>query len=65
MAVLQAATNVMLEASAGIYAYGFSNPFNVPGTPRLAIASLGNSVVLSWPVAATNFNLEQGTNLAN
>ncbi len=65
MAVLQAATNVMLEASAGTYTYGFSNPFNVPGTPRLAISSLGNSVVLSWPVAATNFNLEQGTNLVN
>jgi hypothetical protein len=64
VAVLQAATNVMLEASAG-GGVGTSNPFNVLGTPKLAIAALSNSVVLSWPAAVAGFNLQQTSTLPN
>ena len=66
IAVLQAATNVMLQATAGAgYSYGISNPFEVLGTPKLDVASLGNSVVLSWPSAAAGFQLEQTSTLSN
>jgi hypothetical protein len=65
IAVLQAATNVMLQASAGAGHTGTSVPFDVLGTPKLAIAALSNSVVLSWPVAASGFNLEQASTLSN
>jgi hypothetical protein len=64
VAVLQAATNVMLQASAG-GGVGTSNPFNVLGTPKLAIAASSNSVVLSWPAAAAGFNLQQASTLPN
>ena len=63
LAVLQAATNVMLQASAGIGHFGTSVPFDVLDTPKLAIAASSNSVVLSWPVAASGFNLEQASTL--
>lgn len=65
LAVLQAATNVMLQASAGAGHSGASVPFNVLGTPKLAIAAFSNSVVLSWPVAAAGFNLQQASTLPN
>jgi hypothetical protein len=65
LAVLQAATNVMLQASAGVGHSGTSIPFNVLGTPKLAIAAFSNSVVLSWPVAASGFNLQQASTLPN
>jgi hypothetical protein len=65
LAVLQAATNVMLQASAGAGHSGASVPFDVLGTPKLVIAALSNAVVLSWPVAATGFNLEQASMLSN
>ena len=66
IAVLQAAANVMLQATAGAgYSYGISNPFEVLGTPKLDVASPGNSVVLSWPVAAAGFQLEQTSTLSN
>jgi hypothetical protein len=64
VAVLQAATNVMLQASA-VGGVGTSNPFNVLGTPKLAISALSNSVVLSWPAAAAGFNLQQASTLPN
>ena len=62
--VLQAGSNVMLQASAGA-GYGGSNPFNVQQgiAPTLTITSMGGSVVISWPVAATGFNLEQTASL--
>jgi hypothetical protein len=63
VAVLQAATNLILQASAGLGYSGSSAPFNVLGTPRLAITTSGNSVVLSWPAGAVGFNLEQSTAL--
>lgn len=65
MAVLQAATNVSLLATSDSGASGASAPFNVLGTPRLAISLLTNSVLLSWPSAATGFNLEQALTLPN
>ena len=65
LAVLQAGTNVMLQASAGAGSSGASVPFNVLGTPKLAIAAFGNSVVLSWPAAAAGFNLQQASTLSN
>jgi hypothetical protein len=64
--VLQVGTNVMLQASAGA-GHGSSNPFNVqPGAPAptLTITPVAGSVVISWPVAATGFNLEQTANLS-
>jgi hypothetical protein len=63
--VPQAGTNVMLEAIAGVGHSGTSAPFDVLGTPKLAITSSGNSVVLSWPAAATGFTLEQASTLPN
>ena len=65
VAALQAATNMMLQASAGAGRSGASNPFNVLGTPKLAITVSGNSVVLSWPVAASGFNLQQAPMMPN
>jgi Domain of unknown function (DUF4082) len=65
LAVLQAGTSVMLQASAGAGHSGTSAPFNVLDTPKLAIAMVGNSVVLSWPAAAVGFNLEQASTLSN
>jgi lysophospholipase L1-like esterase len=65
IAVLQAATNVLLEASANSGHSGTSTPFTVLGTPRLAISALSNSVVLSWPAAAADFHLEQGSTLSS
>ncbi len=65
LAVLQAATNVMLQASAGAGHSGVSVLFNVLGTPKLTIAAFSNSIVLSWPTAASGFNLEQAATLSN
>jgi len=62
VSVLQAATNVMLLASAGAGNFGVSVPFNVLVTPKLAIAALSNSVVLSWPAAWTGAHLQVQTN---
>ena len=62
---LQAATNMILQASAGVGHFGTSNPFNVLSPPRLVITALSNSVVLSWPVAAAGYNLQQASSLAN
>jgi hypothetical protein len=64
IAVLQAATNVILQASAGLGHSGASAPFTVLGTPKLAIASSSNSVVLSWPAAASSFHLEEAVTLS-
>jgi hypothetical protein len=63
VSVLQAATDVLLEASEEAGHSGQSLPLDVLGTPKLAIAALDNSVVLSWPAAAAGFNLEQASNL--
>jgi len=66
LVVLQTGTNMLLQASAGAgNSSGFSNPFNVIGLPELAITAVSNSVVLSWPVAAAGFNLEQSSTLSN
>ncbi|HZL41700.1 MAG TPA: polysaccharide deacetylase family protein, partial [Verrucomicrobiae bacterium] len=59
IAVLQPATNLYLEASVGTGHAGLSAPVTVLGTPKLAIAAAGKSIVLSWPAAAAEFNLEQ------
>lgn len=64
VSVLQAATNVLLQASVSEHS-GVSIPFNVLGTPVLAITAFSNSVVLSWPVAAAGFTLEQASTLPN
>lgn len=64
IAVLQAGTNVLLQASAGA-GYGSGNPFNVLAAPKLTITALGNSVVLSWPTNAEGFNLVQSATLSN
>jgi hypothetical protein len=65
LAVLQTGTNVMLQAGAGARNFGTSNPFNVLDTPKLAIIAAGNSVVLSWPVAAAGFSLQQAPMMSN
>jgi len=36
-----------------------------PGAPTLTITHLGNSVTLSWPLAAAGFALQQNNNVAN
>jgi peptidoglycan/xylan/chitin deacetylase (PgdA/CDA1 family) len=59
LAVLQPAVNLVLLASSGPGHSGPSRPFDVLGTPKLAIAAADGSVVLSWPVAAAEFTLEQ------
>jgi len=65
VAALQAGTNIFLQASADVAHSGTSNPFNVLATPKLAIATSSNSVVLSWPIAAPGFSLEQASGLSN
>jgi hypothetical protein len=65
VAVLQAASDVTLLATSSSGRSGASVAFNVLGTPKLAISLLTNSVLLSWPAAATGFNLEEGATLTN
>ncbi len=65
VAALQAGTNMLLQASADATHSGASNPFNVLDTPKLSITPSGNSFVLSWPVAATGFSLEQASTFSN
>jgi len=65
VAVLEAATNLILRASAGTGYSGSSAPFDVLATPKLAIATFSNSVVLSWPVGASGFSLERATTLSD
>jgi hypothetical protein len=59
VAVLQPASNLILRASMGAGCSGQSRPFDVLGTPRLAFEAAGNAIVLSWPLAAAGFTLEQ------
>jgi hypothetical protein len=35
-----------------------------PGAPSLFIKLAGNSVIVSWPSSATNYELQQNANLA-
>jgi hypothetical protein len=63
IAILQAGTNVTLQASAGA-GFGSSSPFNVLPAPKLSITALGNSVVLSWPTNAVGFSLVQSSTLS-
>ena len=65
IAVLQPATNVMLQAVAGPGSSGASGAFNVLGAPSLAITALSNSVVLSWPTNAAGFTLEQAVTMSH
>ena len=65
LAVLQAGTNVCLEAVAGPGSSGASGAFNVIAAPKLTIGALGNSVVLSWPTNTAGFNLEQSSTMSN
>jgi len=66
VAVLQAGTNVMLQAVAGAGSAGVSGAFNVLSAPKLAISGLSNNaVVLSWPASATGFNLVQSSTMSN
>ena len=70
VAVLQGASNVTLLASPANGGSGASAPFDVLGTPKLAISLLTNSlptnsVLLSWPTAASGFHLEQALTLPN
>src|SRR5262249_24938492 len=65
IAALQCATNMIVQGGAGTDHNGFSIPFNVLGTPNLSIAAFSNYVVLSWPVAASGFNLQQTYTLPN
>jgi hypothetical protein len=65
VAALQAGTNMILQANADLTHAGGSSPFNVLGTPKLAITSSNNTVVLSWPTAASGFSLEQATTFSD
>ena len=66
VAVLQAGTNVMLQASAGLGSAGTSGAFSVLATPKLAITALSNNaVVLSWPASAPGFDLVQSATMSN
>jgi hypothetical protein len=65
IAALQAGTNMILQANADVAHSGASSPFTVLNTPKLAIATSSNSIVLSWPTAASGFSLEQGSTLSN
>jgi len=61
VAVLQPAADVTLQSSIPGHS-GQSLPFKV--LPKLAITAAGGAVVISWPVAATGFILEQTHDLA-
>jgi hypothetical protein len=63
LAVLQLAANVTLQSS--IFGHsGQSLPFNVvPAAPKMTITTARGSVMISWPVAAAEFRLEQTYNL--
>lgn len=65
VAVLADATNVMLVASEDSGRYGTSELFDVRDTPKLVISVLNSSMVLSWPAAASGFNLEETVALPN
>jgi hypothetical protein len=62
LAVLQPAAGVTLQASIPGHS-GWSIPFDVISAPKLTITAVGSAVVITWPVAATGFNLEQTANL--
>jgi hypothetical protein len=61
LAVLQPAANVTLQSSIPGHS-GQSLPFNA--LPILTVTAAGGSVVISWPVAATGFSLEQTHDLS-
>ncbi len=65
IAVLQPATNVMLQVVAGPGSSGASAAFTVLAVPELAITAFSNAVVLSWPTNAAGFNLVQSTTMSN
>ena len=48
----------------GDYGYGAIVRVNLPNPPRLSVASVGNQVILFWPVLATNYVLQTTANLA-
>ncbi len=66
VAVLQAATNVMLQASAGNPSLAsLSAAFNVIAKPSVVLSPINNSFVISWPISPVGFNLLQSTDLVN
>jgi hypothetical protein len=65
LAVLQSASNVTLRASAGTGHYSQSLSFDVIDLPKLTIAVVGKSAVLSWPTATAGFTLKQSFDLSN
>ena len=64
LAVLQAGTNVMLQASAGAGSSGASVPFNVLGRPVLEFALYGDIMLITWPVAPPAMVLEVSDSLS-
>jgi uncharacterized repeat protein (TIGR03803 family) len=50
--------------SGGIYGDGTAFEIVLPSPPSLNIAPSGGSFIISWPSSATNFVLEQNSNLA-
>jgi hypothetical protein len=60
--VLQPAAGVTVQSSIPGHS-GQSLPFDVISVPKLTITPVGGMVVISWPVAATGFNLEQTASL--
>jgi len=61
LAVLQPAANLILQSSIPGHS-GQSLPFTV--LPTLTVTAAGGSVMISWPVAATGFTLEETHDLS-
>jgi len=63
--VQQLATNLVLKADGGLGRSGQSQSFDVLIAPKLSIARSGDSILLSWPTAATGFALERTPSLSS
>ena len=64
VAVLQPAASVTVLSSIPGHS-GQSLPFSVVNAPKLTILATGGSVVISWPMVPTGFNLYQTYNLSS
>jgi hypothetical protein len=64
VAVVQTATNLVLQASDSFGESGVANPINVIGLPALTTIPSGGSLLIFWPVNPAGFVLEKTAGLS-
>jgi hypothetical protein len=64
VAVIQTATNLVLQASDELGQSGFANAINVVGLPPLTTVPSGSTLYIFWPVNPSGFVLETSPNLS-